>query len=85
LILGKDILYKKSCWVFFPCVEGFPKINYCFILQYMLSTEEGTSRKNGALWLVFIFCLDGALVGPNTLALWLGFDVAALVGYLLWR
>jgi hypothetical protein len=25
--IGKDILYKKVCWVFFPCVEGFPRMN----------------------------------------------------------
>jgi hypothetical protein len=31
---------RKVCWVFFPCVEGFLRINYCFILEYMLSLGE---------------------------------------------
>jgi hypothetical protein len=39
--IGKDILYKKVCWVFFPCVEEFPKM-------YMLMLRGGTSR---CLWL----------------------------------
>ena len=24
--IGINLLYKKRCWVFFPCVEGFPRI-----------------------------------------------------------
>jgi hypothetical protein len=46
-----DILYKKRCQAFFPCVEGFPRITIMIFLGVALEDAYGwVEMKEHFLW-----------------------------------
>jgi hypothetical protein len=49
--IGYDLLYKKRCWVFSPCVEGFPRLTTMLYSGVALEDSYGwVAMKEHCLW-----------------------------------
>jgi hypothetical protein len=48
--LGKDIVYKKVCWVFSPSVEGFPRMYMLFSGVAQVGTYGWVAMVQHHLW-----------------------------------